>query len=358
MREYLSLRHVLNAVALSGTLVIGYAVGLRGEAFAAILVVGLAKCVEAISQTYYGYFQKHERLDLVARSLLLRSLSGPLFFCIGLLLGHHLSFACAGLLVGWLIPQWLADRRSAKIVAKATGSSLGRGERTDWVQVRAMARTGAPLGIDAGLSSLAVNVPRYAIQVILGAASLGTYVALAYLAQTVQLVTASMAGAVIARLAVYHHQGRKRAFLRLLIRLTVFGMGILAVALLGALLVGAPFLRLTLGPEYVDQDLLIALLLAAGAITFQRSLCKCLEASWRFKTYVVVDAITTGAIAILSPFFVHAWGVMGAAVAMGGGFLIGSVAVGVALIDVVRRMPAVPPGSGIDRPARASSPDR
>jgi O-antigen/teichoic acid export membrane protein len=186
-------------------------------------------------------------------------------------------------------------------------------------------------------------VPRYAVHSILGAASLGTYAALAYLAQTIQMLTSSLAGALIARLAIYHHQARRRDFVRLLIRLTGFGLAVIAVAVLGAIALGGPFLRLTLGPEYADQRLLVALMLSSGVITLQRSLCKGLEASWRFKTYVVVDAVTTGSIAVLAPFFLHAWGLVGAAAAVGAGFGLGTLVVLVALVDLVRAMPATPP---------------
>lgn len=350
MREYLALRHVLNVVAMVLTLAIGIAAQLRGEGLGTIAVIGLAKCAEAVSQTYYGYFQKHERLDLVARSLLIRSVTGPAFFCVGLLLGDKLVYGCAGLLVGWLLPQWLADRPSAVRVSAATGSTMGRGERTDWAQVWTMARKAAPLGIDAGLSSLAVNVPRYAVVATLGVASLGTYAAIAYLAQTVQMVTSSLAGALIARLAAYHHQGRRRDFTRLLLGLTGFGLAVMAAAVLGAVFFGGPFLRLTLGAEYMNTGLLIALLLSAGVTTLQRSLCRGLEASWRFKFYVVVDAATTGAIAVLAPICISAWGLIGAAVAMAGGFALGTVVVVVALVDVIRAMPSTPPA----RPGLAS----
>jgi O-antigen/teichoic acid export membrane protein len=352
MREYLSLRHLLNVVALVVTVTVGFGVGLRGEGLAVVAVVALSKCVEAVSQTYYGYFQKHERLDLVARSLLLRSVTGPLLFWLGIVFMGDLVYGCVGLLAGWMLPQWLGDRPSARELSALTGTSLGRGERTDWRQVRLMARRGVPLGVDAGLSSLAINVPRYAVLSVLGAASLGTFAALAYVAQTIQMITSSMSGALIARLAIYYHQGRRQDFVRLLVRLTGFGIAVMVVAIGGALVLGGPFLRVTLGQEYADQGLLVALLVGAGLITLQRGLCTGLEASWRFKTYVVVDAVTTGTIAVLAPILVQEWGLVGAAAALAGGFALGTVVVVAAMVTVVRAMPMDPlathtPGFGV-----------
>ena len=85
------------------------------------------------------------------------------------------------------------------------------------------------------------------------------------------------------------------------------------------------------------------LMLSSGVITLQRSLCKGLEASLRFKTYVAVDGITTLVILVLSPICVRVWGLNGAAVAMMVGFAAGTVVVAVVLVDIVTKMPKVPP---------------
>ena len=338
MREYRSLRIVLNTLAVLVTMAIGYFGGAQLATLFVLAAVCWSKSVESVSRTYYGLFQQNERLDLVSRSLILRSVLGPLGFFAGVLIGDELVWGCVGLAVGWLVCVVLHDRPAAVGLARAVDISLGQGQRTDWRAVRSLAFVGAPLGVDAGISSLAINVPRYAIHAILGATSLGVYSALAALAQTVQMISSSLSGAMIARLATYHYQGRKRAFLRLLWILTGVGVGVVLVSMLGALVLGGPFLRLTLGKEYDHVGLLVALMASMGVVTLQRSLCKSIEASRRFKTYVVVDSITTGAVALLATPCVLEWGLVGAAVALAGGFAVGVVAVGVVLTSLTRQM--------------------
>ncbi|WP_026818200.1 lipopolysaccharide biosynthesis protein [Arthrobacter castelli] len=341
LSEYLALRHILNLLAVLLTVAAGAIAGLHGEELFALVIIALAKCVEAVSQTYYAYFQQHDRLDLVARDLVARSATGPILFLIGVAYGGNLVFGASGLLVGWLIPQLLLDRPNARRLAAQGGLALRREGGLDWRSMVRLARKGVPLGLDQGLSSLAINIPRYAVQGVLGPASLGIYATLAYLAQTVQLITSTLTTAAINRLSIHHYEGRKKAFLRLLTKLTAFGMAVMAVAILGAFLLGEPFLQLVLGEQYADRSLLIALMLSAGVTTFQRALCKGVEAARRFKTYVLVDIATTAGVAGLSWYCVERWGLEGAAVAMAGGFGIGIIVVGVVLFDVVRKMPKV-----------------
>lgn len=339
MAEYLTLRHILNFVAVLVTVVVGLLAGFDYMDMTVLVIIALAKCVEAVSQAYYGYFQQHDRLDLVARSLLARSLMGPVLFLAGMVYGGSLVFGAVGLFAGWSVPLLLLDRSNARRLAARGGLALSGEGRLNWKSVGKLARKGVPLGIDQGLSSLAINIPRYVVQALLGAASFGVYAALVYLAQTVQLVTSTLATAALNRLTTYYHQGRRKAFLGLLTRVTAFGLVIMTIAVLGAVVLGEPFLHLTLGEEYADRSLLIALMLSSGVITFQRALCKAIEVSRRFKSYVMVDAVTVASVAAFSWFCVERWGLEGAAIASAAGAAIGTIFVVAVIFDVVRKMP-------------------
>lgn len=340
LSEYLALRHILNLLAVILTLAVGAIAGLNGVEFGVLAIISLAKCVEAVSQTYYAYFQQHDRLDLVARDLVARSATGPLLFLIGVAFGGSLMFGALGLLVGWLIPQLVLDRPNARRLAARGGLALRGTGGLDWGSLARLARKGAPLGLDQGVSSLAINIPRYAVLGVMGPASLGVYAGLAYLAQAVELVAGTLMTALLNRLSIHFHQGRKREFVTLLLGVSALGMAVLAVAILGTLLFGEPFLQFTLGAQYAHPSLLVALMLSGGVVSLQRALCKGLEAARRFKTYVVVDVATAAGVALLSWYAIERWGLEGAAVAMAGGFGIGIIVVAVALFDVLRKMPS------------------
>ena len=344
LRDYLALRHLVNVVAALASVAVGVVLGLRGAELLVIVGIAVAKAVEGLSQTYYGYFQQRHRLDLVSRSMLWRSVAGPALFLAAFLATHQLAVAALGLAVGWGSVQVLLDRPNARRIHRGdTGTDVPPLRPVAWPAVRALARRSSPLGVDAGISSLALNVPRYAVQTVLGTAHLGVFASIAYLGQTVSMVTSSMQAVVLPRLAVFHHEGRRRAFVRLIARLALFGLAVTSVGVVGAMLLGRQFLELVLPTEYVRPDLLVVLMVGAGLTTLQRCLCKGVEAAQRFRAYVVIDTVTTASIAVAAWPFTAAWGLMGAAWSLSVGFAVGIIVAGVVLARVVAAMPTTPP---------------
>ncbi|MGH6919663.1 MAG: lipopolysaccharide biosynthesis protein, partial [Geminicoccaceae bacterium] len=65
--RYLALRLASAAIGLA--VVVGLALGFEGEVALLIVVVGLAKSSESLSDVLYGIAQRHERFDLIARSM-------------------------------------------------------------------------------------------------------------------------------------------------------------------------------------------------------------------------------------------------------------------------------------------------
>lgn len=343
LHEYLTLRHILNAAAVVASVTIGQFLGLQHSATLVILAISGAKAVEALSQTYYGYFQQRQRLDLVSRSMLLRSVSGPALFLGAFHVSGELWVGALGLGAGWLLVQFVHDRRHALRHYRAESGQTSLALRPlNWRRLAKLAQRSAPLGVDAGLSSLSLNVPRYAVQSVLGASQLGVFASIAYLGQTVSMITSSMQAVILPRLAVLHHEGKRKGFIRLLTRLALFGLTITGTCVVGAAILGRQVLELLLPADYVRPDLLIALMVGAGLNTLQRSLCKGIEAAQRFRSYVAVDAITMAAVAAFAWPMTSQWGLLGAAWSLTAGFIVGCLAAAAVLARVVRIMPPSP----------------
>ena len=159
-----------------------------------------------------------------------------------------------------------------------------RGSRgvEDRRSLRSLFRHSFPLGVDQGITSLAVNAPRYAVQGHLGTAALGVYSTLGYLAQVVTMIASSLGVVVVPRLAQHKRDGRRAAFVRILLLSTVVSMAVAVVAMLAAAVAGDWAIGLVLGRDYVDRELLLVLLLGASAVTLQRCLGRALTGAHRF----------------------------------------------------------------------------
>ena len=194
------------------------------------------------------------------------------------------------------------------------------------------------------MTSLTVNTPRYFVQGTLGSAALGLYSTLGYLAQVVSMITTSLGLVVVPRLARHKRDARRAAFTRLLLLSTFFSVLVSMTALVLAALAGGSVIGVVLGPEYVDQQLLLVLLLGASMVTLQQSLGRGLTGARRFKTFLVIDLLTLTATALAALILVPSYGAIGAAWSVVAGNAVGAVTCVIPVYAVIRSMPrAIPP---------------
>jgi O-antigen/teichoic acid export membrane protein len=337
--DYFVVRTVTNVVAGTVTLIVGGLLGYAAELFGALIFIALAKAIENLSLSSYGYFALMGRFDFMAQSMILRAVLGPILFASAFWAGGQLWLACAGLAVGWLIVGSLFDSRRVRALAKAEDRPRRGWRGSDVTRIKEMVRRALPLGLDQGVSSYAVNLPRYGVESVLGVGKLGVYGAQAYLAQVVTMVTMAMTAVFVPRLARAYARNDRRAFVRDLGRMCVVGSGVAIAGIIGAAVLGEWFLRVTLGPEYANSDLLVLLMVSSWLITLQRVLSKGLEASHQFRNYLLVDVITLVSIVVpLWPLLSH-FGVIGAAIASSLGFAIGTAVMTLFLWSIIRGMP-------------------
>jgi O-antigen/teichoic acid export membrane protein len=172
----------------------------------------------------------------------------------------------------------------------------------------------------------------------LGSAHLGAFVALAYLGQIVAMFTGALADSVIGGLARLADARDAKGFTRLLGLLVSFGAFVSTVSALGAWLFGEQIVRLLLGPDYVNQPVLILLMAGAGLITLQRCLGRGLQAAHRYQWVLVVDTVTLVATVAAGAFMIPAYGLVGASLTLGMGFGVGVLVAAAMLLRVVRSM--------------------
>lgn len=339
-RQYARLRWLLNLLAMAVTLGVGVALGLEGSAIVALFFVCVSKSAEAASLLLYGYMQLQDRMDLVARSMVARGVLGVLAFASTGLLSGELAPACVGLAVAWLVVWSMFDRpASARLRVAETASEPEAAARSGVENsLLSLVRKAVPLGADTGVLSLAGNLPRYAVEFAGGAAALGVFATAAYFAQAVSTVTGALGDAVVAPLARDSLTQDRASFSRLLIRLVGFAAGVSCIAMVLAWVLGEWLTRTLMGPEFVNQPVLILLMAAAGATTLQRSVGRGLHARHLYRHLLVVDTGVLVMVALLAATLTPMYGLVGAALSPLIAFLVGAVACVVVLVRSVRAM--------------------
>lgn len=318
--EYLSLRLAMMAAALAFIVVSSFVAGYDREFAAIAFVIGLAKAFEAVSDLFFGLMQQHERMELIAQSLIVKATLSLALFAAGMLATRSLLWSSVLLMVSWLLTLafdvWNAGR--------ALGPSGDRAVAlADFLPVwafprlKTLARLSLPLGFASLLISLLVNIPRYFVGGMLGERELGIFAAMAYAMVVGARVVTALGESAVPRLAKLHQAGDAAGYRSLLLKTVAFGalIGLGGVGV--AAFLGRPILTLLYKPEYAERiDVFVWLMFGAGLGYVSLFLQYGLMAAQQF---VVQPVVMTAAAAVLSVaclVLVPARGLSGAAMAV------------------------------------------
>lgn len=267
--EFLYVRTVAGLIAYVVVLAVSF-LFLDPAARMITIVFGAAKGIENFSDLFYGGFQRADRNDRVARSLILRGVGGSILFTAILATTHIVELAFLGLLVSWATVAFFVDYRLARQLARADGDI----EPVRKSNLIALVRSSVPLTINALLAALQSSTPRYIISWTLGIAALGHFAVVAYAMQATTTVVQAINQSIVARLAFFASVGNRRAFFKVIYR---FIAGIASLSLVGvvaSLVVGDWIIEAVFGSDYANQGYLLAICilnvgLRSGVVFFQ-----------------------------------------------------------------------------------------
>ncbi len=262
--DYMGLRLLATLVGF-GVMVAGGMIQSESAAMLAVIVLyGLARCSELVSDMIYGLFQAHERMEYIGRSL---CILGPLSLAM-LVMGYWLTGSLAVAVLG----QFLAHLAVLLFYDLPRGrhraAVRGDGFRPvwNWPALSTLARRAVPLTFATVLIIVALYVPRVAVEHNLGLTGLGLFAAILALAMAPDRIVNALGIAASVRLAVFYANGETRAYLGLLSRLTV-GVAIGGTfALVICILAGEDILRFVYTEVYAAEYALLIWLVAASAL--------------------------------------------------------------------------------------------
>jgi len=312
--------NALAAIAIVGTvLVIPFLPQTRNI----ILLVGLAKVIESIGDVLYGLMQKNEKMDLVARSMLIKG-TISIVFCGGtFILTQNIVLSLLGLILAWLLTVVLYDARMTIITLSGESDrrsifdhfqEFARELKPIWSRyhLTSLTRIALPLAAVAVIDSLNVNVPRYMIQYHLGESGVGHFSAIAYAMVVGSTAINAIGHTVMPRLAGYYNTNIK-AYLKLLSKTVLMGTGLALAGIAVAVLFGEELLRILYTAEYAGfHNVLIWMMVAAGIWYIAGAVGFAIHASRHFKIQTVIYVLMILTTTISSVLLIAEYGILGA----------------------------------------------
>ena len=340
--EYFATRIMWTVVGLAFIVALALLSGFDEQTAWVVVLVGLTKCVDSVSDIIRGLFQREERMDLSGVSLMLKgatsllAMAGAMWWT-GSMIAAVLAMAVVlGLtVVAYDLPQ---ARRLLSSRLKEPDQPIPRLRprfasnpilRLTWIAL--------PLGIVMALISLQTSIPRYVLQGFFGNKQLGYFGALVYPMTAGSLVIAAMGESASPRLA-RHFAENPPAFRLLLWKFLALSAGLGVTFVAGVLLLGRPALAIMYGAEYADYHREFIVIAAATAIQFVGSgFGYGLTSARYFRMQVILTIISCLATTGVSFLLVPGRGVMGACLSVVATSLVMCICFGISMWYTFRK---------------------
>lgn len=285
------------------------------EAAAVVIALGFAKAIESLSDLCQGIFQKNERMEQVAISLIFKNAISLAGVALALGLGGGVLVASLALVMGGVITLIGYDIRTVvRHYVRSVGSLY---PKLDWCGFRELLILMLPLGAVMMLMSLNSNIPRYFLAKYSGEASVGVFSAILYCLMAENMVMAALGQAASPRLAKIYVEGSTHSFCLLVGKIALFGGAVGALGFFVAKLAGTEILTVLYRSEYaLHVDSLIWLMLAGVFLNVSGIFGVALTAMQAFKPQVWIHFLCAICGFISSLLLVPSRGVRGAALSI------------------------------------------
>ena len=325
-REMLGLRFIFSCLSLLMILATCGILGYTRLTTLITLLVGTAYIVDSISDTYYGRFQRDERMDRITTSMILRTILSLTAFTLAVYVTHNLLWAVCGLAVARGSVLLLYDARIGAQVwdaaAYANGSFLLRNRyldafRPSWNFRRQLRMIWIvfPLAVVALLVSVNGYVPRYLLESFRGRREVGLYSAINYIPAACFLAVNALGYAVFPRLSKLFAKDLA-GFKVLLGKIAAVYASIGVGGVLLSVVAGRQALTLVYRPEYAQHLNLLRWLMIVGAVNCLTTAMQCgLTAASAFRVQVPLFVAVTGISLLGSAILIPRMGLIGAAMA-------------------------------------------
>ena len=265
-----------------------------------LVVIGMAKSLESISDILFGRMQQFWQFDRIAQSQIIKGVATLACLAIGLFLTRDALGAAIGLGIGFFLSLLMWDvplARKAARLAQATAqiastSNTGAGVFFDSpARLGQFLRHAAPLAFATTLVAVNLNMPVYFLRVFYheqGEALIGIYGALNYLPTAGAVLVTAIGVAASTRLATLYSRAQMRAFYSLVGRLVAVCAAIGVAAVVVALIAGKIVITVLFKKEDAAHWDVLAWLMVSGSLIYVGSILGyAVTATRKFHRFVI-----------------------------------------------------------------------
>jgi O-antigen/teichoic acid export membrane protein len=312
--NYLSLRILTSFLSIILVLLIGIFGNFPSQTFYMMLFLGLGQGIIMIKDIYQGVMQRNERMDFASFSRVLQGIISLLAAGILSLYMKNVVFVTLGMFIGRFFTLIAYDLPIIGSISRHKGcESRKRYKGINFKELWFLTKIALPMGMVTLLISLHVNIPRYFLALSFGEEAVGFFAAVATYMALEEIVISALGQSAAHRLATLYISNRK-AYLRLLGRLTFIGIIIGGLGVILSLFCGNEIITIFFRKEYaVYTNVLVWLMIARVFLNIYNFTGYGMTAARKFNVQVWISGLMTGSLFLASWLFIPKYAGLGAA---------------------------------------------
>lgn len=323
-------------------------IGLRFYALVCAVVLAISTCLiyyplriwivvpivayrigESISNLAYGGLQRQQSSHLIGGSLTTKGLAALalLGVLVPLTSGNEIIAAIGMAFVSliWAVFRDLPLAWKINVPDVPFSKQVVIDGLKDFTACKRIATRAFPLGFDAGISSIAMNAPKFCIESFLGTETLGVFGILNQLAFSIQKLIGAIGHTGVSVLSKQRSENNRAAFWRLFNKLLTSSAVVGVMAVIGGTFVIPFVMERFLGSDFGDYWLMFSLLLASSVAGMQRIAGRATQACSQYFAYTMFDVVIVIASVVSSIVLVKQYGPFGGGMALAIAFGLGLV---------------------------------
>ncbi|WP_052345901.1 lipopolysaccharide biosynthesis protein [Paucisalibacillus sp. EB02] len=308
--HYLGTRIVSVLISFLIIIAIVLVIGYEFQTSMIIILIGIAKLPESVSDILHGKLHKYERMDFINISSVLKGILTVIVFSWILYTTNSLMMAIIGQILVWTVILLFFDC----LIAKRYGSIKPSFNVT---KMKQLVKLTIPLGIMGLLTTVNTNLPSYLVEYFLGKEELGYFVALFYILLAGNRVVNALRQPAAPLLASLYEEGNLKGFNNLLLKLLGIGAIIGVLGLITTYIFGEFLLSIIYTPSYAAYSGLFVAIMVSGLFSYPAAfLANGVIATRHFKSQPYLAGLWVLTSVIGCIVFIPKLGVYGAAIAV------------------------------------------
>lgn len=304
--DFILNRFLFSAVAIILTVVVVFYNGYNQYTAICVLLIVCFRMVEAIVDVFHGIDQKAWRMDIIAKSFILRGALTLFSFILGLVV-----FDCFWISIVFMVIANYAALVFFDIKECRSQIQINYGWKAQ--SVIELTKIGIPTSIQCVLLNSIATIPRMSIENIYGENLLGIFASISMPAILVSQIASYFFNPLLNLFAKYQRQQNYRRGMGLIAVCILVILSITAVSMIAGYILGDWILSLIFGKSILEYTYLFPwVLLTAGMLAIIWFLNGVLTALKHYKQIVIITCIPTIIAFLLSNNFIYRRGLEGA----------------------------------------------